>query len=272
MEKFNASTYRISTITATGSIKTEVFLDVLYRMLAEHTPKEISYLEYGANKHELQSIGVKSTKTKNTNKNKEEKKRRFDNQLTIVMFYMDNKYNIKLFKNGNVQITGVKSIDKGNDTINFLIEIIRNIYTRYNKGVIKSIDTLMNSDYRIRLINSDFKINFEIRLDHLYNIATKKYNITCSYEPCIYPGAKIEYYYPNNGYCKCKTFCNGKSDVCKKITIAVFQSGCVIITGANKIEHIEVAYAFICKMLKDNMKEIKRNKLVLPIPTKEIKK
>ena len=262
--KFDATQYRISTITATGSVNSEVFLDRLYKMLAEHTPKEISYLEYGANKHELQSIGVKNTKTKNT-KNKDEKKRRFDNQLTIVMYYMENKYNIKLFKNGNVQITGVKSIEKGNDTVNYLIEIIRNIYLNHDKEVIRSIEDLKNRDYRIRLINSDFKVNFEIRLDYLYNITTKKYKITCSYEPCIYPGAKIEYYYPNNGYCKCSGFCNGKSDACKKITIAVFQSGCVIITGANKIEHINVAYEFVCRLLKDNLESIRRKKLALPV-------
>ena len=261
--EMTATPYRISTITATGSINSEVLLGKLYTLLAEYTPKEISYLEYGANKHELQSIGVKNTKVKNK-KNKDEKKRRFDNQLTIVMIYKENKYNIKLFKNGNVQITGVKSIEKGNDTINYLIEIIRDMYNTYDKEVIKSVDDLSNKNYRIRLINSDFKVNFEIRLDYLYNIATSKYGITCSYEPCIYPGAKIEYYYPNNGYCRCKTFCNGKSDICKKITIAVFQSGCVIITGANKIEHINIAYEFICKMLKDNLDSIRRKKLILP--------
>ena len=60
-------------------------------------------------------------------------------------------------------------------------------------------------------------------------------------------------------------FCNGKSDTCKKITIAVFQSGCVIITGANKIEHINVAYEFVCKLLKDNLDAIRRKKLALPV-------
>lgn len=263
MDEFNASKYRISTITVTGSINSEVYLDKLFSMMAAHTPKEISYLEYGLNKHDLQSAGTKLTKNKK-NKTKDDKKRRFDNQLTIVMHHMDNKYNIKLFKNGNVQITGVKSIDNGKNAINFLIEIIQKITNTYDKTILKSIDTMKNTNYRIRLINSDFKVNFEIRLDYLYNIVTSKYKIICSYEPCIYPGAKIEYYYPNNGFCKCKAFCNGKSDSCKKITIAVFQSGCVIITGANKMEHINIAYDFICRLLKDNLNDIKRKKLILP--------
>ena len=118
------------------------------------------------------------------------------------------------------------------------------------------------------MINSDFKVNFEIRLDYLYKIITQEYKIICSYEPCIYPGAKIEYYYPNNGFCKCTSFCTGKSETCKKITIAVFQSGCIIITGANKIEHIEIAYNFICDILSNNMKRIHVRFCIAPKRTK----
>lgn len=262
---FSVTKYRISTITVTGSINSEIYLDKLFNLMSKHRQDEISYLEYGSNKQDLQSAGTKTTKNKK-NKTKEVTKRRFDNQLTIVMNYMENRYNIKLFKNGNLQITGVKSIENGKAAINFLIEIIKNIHNLYDNTLLKSIEDVKNINYRVRLINSDFKVeNCEIRLDYLYNIVTSKYKIICSYEPCIYPGAKIEYYYPNNGYCKCKTFCNGKSDVCKKITIAVFQSGCVIITGANKMEHINIAYDFICKILKDNLDKIKRKKLKLPV-------
>ena len=266
--KFTASSYRISTITVTGGINTEVCLTKLYDVLSKNTPKEFSYLEYGMNKHDLLSTGVKEGKLKRSKKAEKAKtsNKRFDNQLTIIMFYNENKYNIKLFKNGNIQITGVKSIPNGKKAIDFLIEQIRHANMKYDTTILSDVDSLMNSNYRIRLINSDFRVNFEIRLDYLYNIVTQKYKIICSYEPCIYPGAKIEYYYPNNGFCKCTGFCNGKSDVCKKITIAVFQSGCVIITGANKIDHIDVAYKFICDFLKTNMNSIKRNKLKLPPP------
>lgn len=267
--KFIATDYRISTITVTGGVNCDVCLTNLYTLMSKHSNiKEISYLEYGSNKHDLLSTGTKNSKTKRNKKASETTTRkRFDNQLTIVMFYENNKYNIKLFKNGNIQITGVKSIEKGEKAIDFLIEKIKYVQLSnedLNLKVVENTEDMKNSNYKIRLINSDFKVNFEIRLDRLYELVTKTYNIICSYEPCIYPGAKIEYYYPNNGFCKCKTFCNGKSDNCKKITIAVFQSGCVIITGANKIEHIEIAYSFICNLLKNNINTIRRNKLILP--------
>jgi TATA-box binding protein (TBP) (component of TFIID and TFIIIB) len=120
---------------------------------------------------------------------------------------------------------------------------------------------MSNVNYAVRLINSDFKVNFEIRLDYLYRLITTKYDIVCSYEPCIYPGAKVEYYYPNDGRCVCEGLCNGKSPTCKKITIAIFQSGCIIITGANCIDHIKVAYKFICDVLETNMATVRRCRL-----------
>lgn len=257
--EFTATPYRISTITVTGSINTNVNLELLYNNISKNIDEEITYLEFGKNKHDLQSTGVN---TKYSKKKKVVKpKNRFDNQLTIVFMYNENRYNTKLFKNGNVQITGVKSINNGKMAIDHLIKMLKR---KEDENIFESKDTLENMNYRIRLINSDFKVNYEIRLDHLYNLMTQKYKIICSYEPCIYPGAKIEYYYPNNGYCTCKTFCNGKSDVCKKITIAVFQSGCVIITGANKEEHITTAYNFICDILKNNLNEIQRKKFIIP--------
>ena len=94
---FSVTKYRISTITVTGSINSEIYLDKLFNLMSKHRQDEISYLEYGSNKQDLQSAGTKTTKNKK-NKTKEVTKRRFDNQLTIVMNYMENRYNIKLFK------------------------------------------------------------------------------------------------------------------------------------------------------------------------------
>ena len=261
--EFSATPYRISTITVTGSINTDVELQLFYDALCLNTPEEISYLEFGKNKHDLQSVGIYSKYVKKKTK-ATKPKNRFDNQLTIVLMLNDYRYNVKLLKNGNVQMTGVKSVEGGKNAIDYLIELMKMKF-KEDERLSKNMNNICNDNYRIRLINSDFKVSFEIRLDKLYSIITDKYKINCSYEPCIYPGAKIEYYYPTNGFCLCKEFCNGKSDACKKITIAVFQSGCIIITGANKIEHINIAYEFICDILKENKTFIHRNKLQLPV-------
>lgn len=265
---FEASNYRVSTITVTGGINSEINLENLFEGIRSNKMLDsILYIEHGEKKHfnenykEITKKQTRRRKNSNVDEHKKTIKKRFDNQLTMVFTEAENKYNAKLFKNGNVQITGVKDIDKGRHAIDFIIQATRHAH-EYNNNVIDDINRVENVNYRTRLINSDFKVNFEIRLDHLYSLMTSKYNIICSYEPCIYPGAKIEYYYPTGGRCMCEGFCNGKTEKCKKITIAVFQSGCIIITGANCMEHVQTAYNFICNVLSDNITSVYRRRLV----------
>jgi len=93
-------------------------------------------------------------------------------------------------------------------------------------------------------------------------------NIYCTYESCTYPGVNIKFYYNKSnallneggelyytGVCDCSTVCDGKSNgvvKCKKITIAVFKSGKIIITGAQTYEQLNIVYKFIKKILLDN--------------------
>ena len=47
----------------------------------------------------------------------------------------------------------------------------------------------------------------------------------------------------------------------KKISIFVFQSGAIIITGANNVNHIMSAYEYITEKLKKNYNKIVKKKL-----------
>ena len=75
---------------------------------------------------------------------------------------------------------------------------------------------------------------------------------------CNYPGVNIKYYLNplrnNFGICDCEKPCNGKglNDTCKKITIAVFKSGKIIITGGRNKNHIQKAYEFITEFIEEN--------------------
>ena len=128
-------------------------------------------------------------------------------------------------------------------------------------------------DYKIVLINSDYYLGFEIKRDVLQNLLCDEYNIFSSYEPCIYPGVNSKYYfnhqYVNNMYegkCYCDVFCNGKGSGngngdCKKVTIAIFQSGSIIITGARDMEQIKCAHKFINTIIDDNYDAIKKDEI-----------
>lgn len=266
--------YRISTITATGSVGTPINLDILYQCL-EVTMKEyegknegISYIEYGKKKSE--TIFKGTTKKFLVNRRKVRENKRFDNQVTVVYQTKDLNLNIKTFRNGNIQVTGIKDIDKSPDVIDIMIRILKDIYHSKDKGVIEDVDALRNTNFKIRLINTDFKVGFGIKREFLHRILKTEYGNICDYEPVIYPGVKIHYFYNtsnvhNDGKCYCTRKCNdikggggcGDSN-CKKITIAVFQSGCIIITGSQTRAQIEECYEFINKILSTNMERIEK--------------
>ena len=55
------------------------------------------------------------------------------------------------------------------------------------------------------------------------------------------------------GKCNGKGLGNGDGD-CKKITIAVFNSGKIIITGGNSFNQVLISYEFINNLLSDKTK------------------
>ena len=121
------------------------------------------------------------------------------------------------------------------------------------------------SNYKICLINSDFKFNNKIKRDNLFKYIINNTKLVCSYEPCIYPGVKIQYFYNNynNGICDCEDYCENKNknSKCTKITIAIFESGCTIITGAKNLEQINTTYQYIANLLTNNISQFKKKEL-----------
>lgn len=118
---------------------------------------------------------------------------------------------------------------------------------------------------KIELINSDFLTNFNINNTALHNILTNEYDIFASYEPNDYPGVKSKYYWNSKiiddnklGCCLCNPPCAslGKKSVCTQITISIFQSGSIIITGAKSIQQIKDAYKFINNVLSKNYSRV----------------
>jgi TATA-box binding protein (TBP) (component of TFIID and TFIIIB) len=258
--------YKISTITATGSLNSVLNLDAFY----EHfdVNDNIIYIEYGSSK--LSSF-CKGENPKVTNRKRKKNKttKRFDNQITLIfrnigneklkLTYAKTDINAKVFKNGNVQMTGLKSADQGMQCMNYIYSQILKHNNVAEANIVEDITQLKVASYNIQLINSDFRVNRNIIRNNLNSLMNKKYNLESLFEPCIYPGVKIKYMWNKNnlmGVCRCtKEQCT-----CKKITIAVFQSGCVIITGAQDNKQIDVAYEYFNNVLKDNEAEICRLK------------
>jgi len=273
--------YKVSTITATGSLGSLLDLATFYDM-TEIVPYDSDqsgfiYIEFGLKKAETVFRGFNKKMIAPKKKKKEGK--RFDNQVTVILRQVlasgvQQFVNVKVFKNGNVQMTGIKHIDQGHHVIGKVIDQLRSIHER-GHTVASAFDQVQPSNYKICLINSDFRMGIEIKRDKLNKVVQDVYRIYSSFEPCIYPGVKIQYcwnsgYGDNDGICTCKCECRGKGSgvgegQCKKITIAVFQSGCIIITGAQSYEQIDDSYKFICTVIQKHRGDLQRIKMVLPL-------
>lgn len=276
--------YKVSTITATGRVNTNINLDVLFDHLHISIDPEceencVIFTEYGARRSTVVHSGYAKKLAMADRRIKTGKCKRFNNQVTLVYRYkVSEQYgvvltNCKVFKNGHIQMTGLKYVEQGKDVIQRLMTLIRDMDEKSNGSILEDKDKLMLSDYKIRLINCDFKIGFEIRRDVLHRIVNNNYGVSCRYEPCIYPGCKIQYCFNadhpvQEGICRCIRKCNGKGCAkgdgeCKKVTIAVFQSGCIIITGGQSYEQIDAAYAFVNNCAKTHFAEVHRRPVAL---------
>jgi len=289
MTEIYFSPYRISTITCNANIggnDININLGILFdNMIISDTPDVdntfvwAQFLKEGVDV----SKGVYPKKRRKSKKDKM-KKNRFDNQVTVIYRFRD-KYipNIKIFKNGNIQLTGIKDVLDTETIVNKIIDSIKYIYNNTDKNIIvnNSEDYVLDLKYqncKIRMINTDFKVysdqelttGFEIKRREVHKLFIgNEYNNKCSFQPGIYQGVKLEYFWNEcnikcNGICSCPKNCYGKGTGknigdCKKVTGALFESGSVLITGGVTFEQVDETYKYICDTLAKHKDLIKKH-------------
>jgi TATA-box binding protein (TBP) (component of TFIID and TFIIIB) len=277
--------YKVSTITFNANISKQVIKlnpEILFNNIRiENKIKSFVWIQC-LNKTEEKSRGIFPKKKRNTKKNKE-KKNRFDNQITSYYYY-DKDYlpNIKIFKNGNLHMTGMRSEEDAVYIVNSIIEEIKYIYEIDNNIINCPLECLEIDNPIVRMINTDFKAYTSPDMTEKYCIRRKKlhlllisdlYNNKSSFQPGTYHGVKLDYYWNpnkeiNDGICNCVNHCIGKEknkkSECKKITIPIFESGSILITGGVSFKQIDDAYNYITNILEKHYDEIKKNILVIP--------
>ena len=266
---------RISTLVTTGHLGTTVNLDKLFEQFHLYAIP-IGYPDEGFLKIEYveKAIGYSSRDILSKRK---VSKNSFFNQSTLVVRKKKEdtsgfkEVNLKLFANGGFQMTGITSETYSKSVLNWIINIMNNMPTKLSE-IPFSI-----TKFSVQLLNSDYKMNALVRRDELHRILVNKYKLFSTLETTIYQGINTKYYYneeylPNdnlaltrnvkvkNGICWCDKPCSGQGDGktignCKRITIAIFQTGSVIITGARNHSQLDESYDFINKILKNHANE-----------------
>lgn len=283
------SPYRVSTITCNADIGQNINIDlhILFRNI-EICDHDDSFIWIQYLKENNENVRGLYPKKKRKSKIDTNKKNRFDNQMTVIYKY-NQQYmpNIKIFKNGNIQLTGIKDFKHPEFVINKIIDNIKRIYNTIDKNIIITEDEDLNplerleyGHFKVRMINTDFKIytgldyadRFNIKRKELHNILiSDKYMNKSSFQPGVYQGVKLEYFWniqhtEKNGICNCTVNCFGKGNgdgngSCKKVTIAIFESGSILITGGVTFDQVDAAYKFICNIITENKDTIKKQSM-----------
>jgi TATA-box binding protein (TBP) (component of TFIID and TFIIIB) len=240
----------------------------------------------------IDSLENNSLKKHGRQKKKKDNEYFYNSCSIIVKASIDIKcVNIKLFNNGKISLTGSKNEMDGFYACSVLLEELKkysSIFIEFDKNNEEYINSLISNGespeiieserlkilsnskingYKITMINSNFNTNFKIDLLKLLNILNSdKYMLFTKFNPEKYRGLIIGYYWNKttgfqNGKCHCTVKCSGKGNgqgngKCKKVTISIFKSGSIIITGGCLIEQVNDAYDTINNILKDNYKDI----------------
>ena len=139
-------------------------------------------------KNKPQRIKKNDNKLKN---NKDISNNHFYNQITVVIrvthgycedLNKEPKINMKLFKNGSVQMSGCKSISNINNVLNKLIVRLKEIKAKIENSVIveklfvEDMQSITIKDFKIDMINSNYQVNMQINREKLYDLLLKKKN------------------------------------------------------------------------------------------------
>jgi TATA-box binding protein (TBP) (component of TFIID and TFIIIB) len=183
----------------------------------------------------------------------------FYNQITVVIrinegeiknIHEEPKINLKLFKNGSVQISGLKNIEYTNRALNKLIHCLSQIKGKMNSDntitdiqFVNDISNLSISDFEIYMINSNYMVNLMIDRTKLYSLLLMK-KVRASYEKCVRACVNIKYMPPIH---------NSEE---KDVSVFIFEKGNIIITGARNFHHVISTYEYINNILLSHIDEI----------------
>ena len=268
MSDFTKTDLRVSTMVITAHWGTQINLDNLFQALRSIIIP-IWYPQEGILKFEHKNM-VLGASHKDIFTNRKITSKSFFNQSTIVLRRKineekeDNSWkevNVKLFANGGIQMTGVTSEGFAREAIEWLLRTIHSL----PESPFADPTSATIQRFSVQLINTDYSLNKFINQDALHKILINEYNLFSMLEKTIYQGVNTKFFYNTknieSGICQCEKFCKGQGSgqgegECKRITMSIFRTGRIIITGAREMKQIEAAYNFLNKVFEKHHKNI----------------
>ena len=228
----------ISISTMTVCFNFNQFIDL--KLLKENLPPSLSI------KYNPSSKKSKIPKKKGTDS--------FYNSFDLKITIVDRNFpepifsniSIFIFPNGKVKAAGVKTINTINLMIDELITLIN-----YIPLTVEKPDELASENLKIQMICSDFKIKpvkedpdgWCIKQEELKNILVKNHGLSATFSALSrYPGINLKF--------------PSIVEQDKQISLLIFRSGSIIITGAKNAKDIANSYKFITKLICKNAEHL----------------
>jgi TATA-box binding protein (TBP) (component of TFIID and TFIIIB) len=277
--EYTTSSLRVSTMVVTAHWGTKINLEKIFQPLRDQIIP-IWYPKEGILKIELNNKVLGSC-YKDIFTNRKMTKKSFFNQATIILRRKVNyeeldteskeeeketqdaiwkEVNVKLFANGGIQMTGVFSEEFAYKSIEWLYRIISVLpeYPFEKEKENSNENENFISRFSTQLINTDYSIDKFINQDALHKILINEYNLFSMLEKTIYQGINTKFFYNTqntDGICNCTKTCKGQGSgdgdqECKRITMSIFRTGKIIITGAREMCQITTAYDYLNNIIK----------------------
>ena len=152
---------------------------------------------------------------------------------------------VKVFNTGKLEIPGIRD--------DALLERTLEALTAMLSPLMPSSTAQLNylpERSETVLVNSNFSCNFFLDRQRLFDLLRTKYNISCSYDPCSYPGIQGEFYYdPTLVEQTGRQPEEGSARDTVRVSFMVFRTGSVLIVGKCSDEALNRIYEFICALL-----------------------
>lgn len=166
--------------------------------------------------------------------------RSFGKQITFKVRCPPHDVHVKLFGNGTMQTAGAKRPE-----VAFEAAALTCDACGFSDPPI---------DLAVRMINAGFRASCRLNLLACFN-AARAAGMMVSYDPCCYSALKVSLFFAKDSVgheCRCPHHCATKrprNRLCRMITVSVFESGSIGISGGVTDAHVERA----SRLIKDTI-------------------
>jgi TATA-box binding protein (TBP) (component of TFIID and TFIIIB) len=151
----------------------------------------------------------------------------FYNQVTIGYEDQFSNKSIKVFPNGSFQVAGCSDLRDCKRIVRQLTHLIQQ--------ALELEEPPKTEPFRVVMINTNFSINAPVNLMKVIDVLSVDKNFLVSFNPDRYSAVKVKFH---------------PADNTKQVTASVFSTGKIIVTGAETLREIALAYEVLNEKLQ----------------------